>query len=322
MDFIRSNYTTEQACDVLKDRYALGDIVSYGKLSGVANDNYRITGADFDVALKIYSHGQSNRDKIAKEIEAVKLFMAAGIDIPEFVLGKDGQILQEYDGFNVVATNFIDGPVLDELEFAPELMKQVGQVVATIDQTAQQIDVSQFSAMNFCEEFDFVYGNIDQEMANKGLQFDMSEYKSNLPRVYEIIDKLDSSNNQQFLHKDIWPWNLIQNGGRLYLLDFNDWAIGDPIIEISVALVEFSMFKSDRFNGQVAAAIIDGYKNKKQFNFTASELLDAMLFICYLYFPYNVIQADSEEESRIYLERIHTLLNEDIGLDKLIKGEK
>jgi len=149
MDFIRSRYSLENASKIINEKYDLGEIIQAEKLGGIANDNYKIEFANESVALKVYSHGQSNKDKINKEIEAVKIFRDAGIHALDFVPGKDGKILQEYEGFNVVLTKFIDGPVLDSLQFTPELMFEVGKIVATIDKTAKNIDVSKFECMNF-----------------------------------------------------------------------------------------------------------------------------------------------------------------------------
>jgi Ser/Thr protein kinase RdoA (MazF antagonist) len=126
--------------------------------------------------------------------------------------------------------------------------------------------------------------------------------------VEGVIQKLDNSINKQFLHKDIWPWNLIEAEDGMYLLDFNDWSIGNPIIELSVALLEFSMFKSDKFNTEIAQSICNGYRSIKPLNYEFRDLWETMIFICYLYFPYNVIQAEDRFESEIYLKRIETLL--------------
>lgn len=318
MDFIRSNYSIEKACEIIKAKYSLGDIIKAKRLGGIANDNYYIELADSAVVLKVYSHGQADRDKIIKEIEAVNIFKAAGISIPDFIAGSNGEILQEYEGFNVVLASFIDGPVLDELEFTPELMCQVGRVVASIEQVASGIDVSKFECMNFRQEFDYVYDGIDVVLEKRGINYDLTEYRANLARIYTIIDNLDAASAKQFLHKDIWPWNLIKKQDELYLIDFNDWAIGAPIIELAVALLEFSMFKSSQFNLEVARAIIEGYKQVKPLSYSQDELINAMLFICYLYFPYNVIQADDLAESAIYLERIHTLLGGEINLGDML----
>jgi len=309
MEFLKANFSKEDILKILELFPLKLEAPSITNLTGIANTNYRITDNSFDIALKVYSHGQSNKNKIEKELEIIKLFSQKGIKVPDLVSGSDKQVLQSYKGFNVVATKFIEGQVFDSVEFTQERMFLVGKLVANVEEVAKQINVSNFTCMNFKEEFNYVSKNLEKEIANKGYDFDLKEYKNNLELVNQIISKLDSSQDKYFLHKDIWPWNLIGNKDGIYLLDFNDWAIGDQITELSVPLLEFSMFKSDKFNFKIAKNILDGYKSVKPLTYSATDLWETMLFICYLYFAYNVIQANAKFESEIYLKRISTLLN-------------
>lgn len=308
MDFLKANFSKKDILNIL-ELYPLNlDRVEISDLKGIANNNYRVIGRDFDIALKVYSHGQSDENKIQKELEVLKLFRQKGIKVPELVLGKNNQVLQSFNGFNVVASNFIYGEVFDQLAFTKERMFEVGKIVALVEETSKQIDISSFECMNFQEEFDYVSKNLETEILKRNYDFDLSIYNANLEFMKGVIAKLDKSTRKQFLHKDIWPWNLIEAKDGVYLLDFNDWSIGDPIVELGNALLEFTMFKSDRFDMDIAENIINGYKSIKALTYTPTELWESVLFICYLYFPYNVIQADNKFESEIYLKRIANLI--------------
>jgi len=309
MDFIKANFLHNDILKILNLYLFDLEGIEIFDLKGIANNNYRVIGKGFDIAIKVYSHGQSDENKIIKELEVIKLFGQKGIKVPELIAGKNGQILQKYEGFSVVATNFIKGNVFDCVDFTKERMFEVGKIVAQVEKIAKQIDIISFEYMSFKEEFNYVSKNLDSELSKRHYDFDLNAYKNNLGLVGNIISKLDNSTNKQFLHKDIWPWNLIDAEDGIYLLDFNDWSIGDPIIELSVALLEFSMFKSDKFNVNVAQSIIEGYKSIKPLTYPPADLWETMLFICFLYFPYNVIQSDDKFESEIYLKRINTLIN-------------
>jgi Ser/Thr protein kinase RdoA (MazF antagonist) len=318
MDFIKANFTHKEIFEVLELFPLNLKGIEISDLKGIANNNYRITGKNFDIALKVYSHGQSDKNKIEKELEVLGLFEQNGIKVPKLISGKNGRVLQEHHGFNIVATNFIKGDVFDHLDFTHKRMCEIGKIVAQVELVAKQIDISSFEYMNFEEEFEYVSKNLESEILKRHYDFDLGKYKNNIDYIENIIQKLDSNSNKQFLHKDIWPWNLIQTRDGIYLLDFNDWSIGDPIIELSVTLLEFSMFKSDEFNVDVAKNIIGGYKSVRELTCSAKELWESMLFICYLYFPYNVIQSDDKFESEIYLKRINTLLESPNLLETII----
>jgi len=77
---------------------------------------------------------------------------------------------------------------------------------------------------------------------------------------------------------------------------------------MAVSLMEFGMFKSEKLNKKVVEKIIEGYRSVKPLNYSSKEIWEAILFLCYLYFAYNVIQADNKFESEIYLKRIDTLV--------------
>lgn len=319
MDFVKATLSKEDILKIL-ELYPLDfEYPDISNLSGVANSNYRIIDKNIDVALKVYSHGQSDRNKIEKELEVLKLFFQRGIKVPELIYGKDKKSLQTYKGFSVVATKFIEGQVFDSVPFTPEKMFKVGELVARVENAAKHVDVASFDSMSFKEEFEYVSKNLKSNFLKKGHEFNLNNYRNNLNYIYQVINKLDSSKDKYFLHKDIWPWNLIDNKDGIYLLDFNDWSIGNQIIELSVPLLEFSMFKSNKFDIDIAENIVRGYKSIKPLLYNPSELWESMLFICYLYFPYNVIQAESKFESEIYLKRIDTLLNNPNILSRVVE---
>jgi Ser/Thr protein kinase RdoA (MazF antagonist) len=318
MDFQKANFSNKDILNILKLYLKTKGVVEISELNGIANNNYRIKGNDFDLVLKAYSHGQSDHEKIQKEIQAISLFEKSGLLVPQLVKGENGEILQKYNGFYIVASKFINGKVFDTIEFTDVKMLSVGKIVAQVETIAQKIDVSKFSTMSFREEFDYVSSNLEKEIKQRGYLFDLKAYKKNQFLIDKIIEKLDASLNKQFLHKDIWPWDLIDSTEGVYLLDFNDWSIGNPIIELSVAILEFGMFKSDQMNFEVVKKIIEGYKSIKELTYSASDLWESVLFICYLYFAYNVVQADDIFESEIYLKRIDTLLKNPKLFDKLI----
>lgn len=313
MDFLKANFPNEELLQILKLYPFESSSVVISPLTGIANNNYRLKGNYFDIAVKVYSHGQSDKDKVRKELEAMLLFKQNGIKIPDLIKGRNGEVLQQYKGFNIVSTKFIEGAVFSDIEFTDTKMFEVGKIVAKVEKTAQTLNIAQFETFNFREEFDYVSQNLDYEIKLRSYTFDLSVYNQHLNFIETIIGKLDESPSKQFLHKDIWPWNLIDSSDGIYLLDFNDWSIGTPIIEIAVPILEFGMIKSPDLNVQVAKSILDGYKAEKLISFSPKELWEAILFICYLYFPYNVIQSDDPFDSEIYLKRINTLIkNPDI----------
>lgn len=309
MDYKKANFSHNQILPIL-DLYPfnLTDI-HISNLSGIANNNYHIKGPHLDISLKVYSHGQSDKKKIEKELEAMVLLRKRRLNIPEILPGKNKKLLQEYKGFYLCVTNFIYGKVFDKVKFTASKMFDVGKLVAQIQTVAKELDISSFKSMNMREEFKYISRNLDTELSKRGYQFDLDIYNNNLDLVNKIISKLDNASDKQFLHKDIWPWNLIDAKDGIYLLDFNDWAIGSPIIEICVPLLEFGMFKSDVFDMEVAKNIIRGYESIRKLAYTPSDIWEKMLYMCYLFFPYNVIQAEDKFESEIYLKRINTLLS-------------
>lgn len=308
MEFKKANFPKEDVKKILDLYLPTNKVFQISELNGIANNNYRVKGHNFDIVLKVYSHGQSNKEKIQKEIQAIGLFENNGLLVPELISGINNKILQQYKGFCIVASQFIEGKVFDKLAFTSSRMHDVGKIVAQVETAAKKIDIFSFPVMSFRDEFDYVSSTLENEINQKGYSFNLKKYRENLDLVNKIIEKLDNSPKKQFLHKDIWPWNLIESKEGIYLLDFNDWSIGNSIIELSVALLEFGMFKSDQINSVVSKNIIDGYRSTKRLTYSSHDLWESILFICYLYFAYNVIQADDIFESEIYLRRIDTLL--------------
>jgi len=183
MDFKKANFFNKEVREALKSYSIHDDDLIINELEAVANNNYRITGKNFDVVLKVYSHGQSDKTKIEKELEAMKLFEKRGIKVPEMIKGKDQKYLQQYKGFNLVLTKFIAGPTFDTIEFTDKKMYEVGKIVAEVENASKDLDISKFDTMNFHEEFDYVNTNLEKEIKSRNYDFDLTNYYKYFPKV-------------------------------------------------------------------------------------------------------------------------------------------
>jgi len=327
MNYVRANFPKSTVRTLAKALYGLPN-AKIRVLGGIANSNYRVTTPKYDLVIKAYAHGQSTPEKIEKEVAAVETFRAHGVCVPSFVIGLDGKILQEYDGFTVVATKFEKGSLLSKSRLTPATYFAVGALTARVELAAAKIPVANYPCKSFADEFADV-------STNWKYKFDLTTYNAHLETVKNIIARLDAAPRKVFLHRDIWPENLIARpNGDLLLLDFNDWSIGAPEIELANTLLQFGAYKRGRlapdFDLTALREIMRGYRSVARTPFlkggapqgagvfSPADIWDAALFICYLYFGYNAIQAKSRRNADAYLGRIAALIKHRTEIFNLI----
>lgn len=92
-------------------------------------------------------------------------------------------------------------------------------------------------------------------------------------------------------------------------IDFDDCCWGATIVDISIALMELSMFKCTEMNAGIARSLIQGYLygEKRISILEKSLILNAIEMTCAVWLGFNIAQAPHIEQANVNLQRLNLL---------------
>jgi Ser/Thr protein kinase RdoA (MazF antagonist) len=96
-------------------------------------------------------------------------------------------------------------------------------------------------------------------------------------RLHGILASLPMTQDQySLIHADLHPGNVVQNGDRLHVIDFDDAAFGWHIYDFAVALKDY---REDPAFETYQAALIEGYRQLRHIDADTLSLIPLFLLI-------------------------------------------
>ena len=225
--------------------------------------------------LRVHRHGYHDDRALASEHLWVRALAAAGLAVPEPIRTPDGR------DFVHVSTARISTPrQVDLLAWIDG--EQLGSVEAGLGRDAGRIEAiyrcmgataAQFhnQAANWAPPRDFYRHSWDLdgllgEQPFWGRFWELAELtaaqralvtKARAALALELQDYGQSTNNYSLIHADFVPENLLVQGDRVHVVDFDDAGFGWHMFELATALY---FIQDDPAYALAASALIAGYR--------------------------------------------------------------
>jgi Ser/Thr protein kinase RdoA (MazF antagonist) len=288
--------------------YPFGDLKKYIDLGGIPNSTFKVEVSAKTFVVRIYGQGQSSLDHIIFEHEVLRHLERLDFPSPRLIKARDNSILKQWQGYWVCATEFIEGVTADKIERTPALLRDVGKLVASFEKAMRSADIHVPEGETFMERGDFALQSLPSGINKLGLDVDLSNVIAQWERSCRSFILNRSYLKSNILHADIWPPNVICREEEVVgLTDFDDCCYGATIIDLALALMEFTMFEDITMDFELAHELFCGYLQEGG-NLTALEasmIVDAMEMACAMWYAYNVIEAPIYQEAEIYLSRLN-----------------
>ena len=95
--------------------------------------------------------------------------------------------------------------------------------------------------------------------------------------LYAILSRLPrDGNGYSLIHADLHPGNVVVNGDRLHIIDFDDAAFGWQIYDFAIALKDY---QDDPAFSTYQSALVDGYRRQRPISDEALALIPLFLLI-------------------------------------------
>lgn len=91
--------------------------------------NLKVVAERRTVAVRIY--GQSGLEHIKLELKILQHLESMDFESPRTLPGTDRQLLQQWEGYWVCASEFIPGVMVDTIRITPKLVGDAGRLVSS-----------------------------------------------------------------------------------------------------------------------------------------------------------------------------------------------
>lgn len=285
-----------------------GRILEAKYLGGVPNVTYRVITERSRLAIRICNRGYTSAAHLDAEVAILRYLRAAGFrEAPAPVIGKNGEYLQTWRGYPILATTLIDGRTGDQVRITPALCRDVGSKVASMQLQLSACTLALPDGETFRRRGERLLRSLPQTSTALGWTVDIHAIQDQWQRAVARMDSSHDKLRSGIVHTDVWPPNIIcDHESVVGVIDFDDWAEGPVFIDIAACLVEFPMYKSLRFDAGLATELFAGYFCAGGILDAAERelLLDAMEATCVSWLACNAMHRIQFDESLIYLQKL------------------
>src|SRR5947209_5971774 len=110
--------------------YSFGTARAVERLGGMSNTSYKITTDCITIALRLYTPGHNPASHIALELEVLQHLARKRFPAPHPLAGIDGALLQHWQGYAVMACEFIEGVTADSVPLSASVCSGAGGLLA------------------------------------------------------------------------------------------------------------------------------------------------------------------------------------------------
>lgn len=306
--FIKPKLTPADAIKAANLYYKFSDPICTG-LGGIPNSSFRIQERAIDIVVKIYSlYDKSTTPRnIINSVKFITHVASFGINTLDLHKGRDGHILQHYNGYPVLCSTYINGDNLSEIAWTDETLTNVGMLLAKINKAGRDFSFNGgYSKPLHSLLSDYIRDYL--HITDPFLQKSFDAIHEKIPEIITSIKCIESRYKKQICHMDIWPYNLILDmQGDLHLIDFDDWQCCCYLAEVAANLLEFSMFETHKFNYHYFSKILAIYLDHHDAVIAFEDLLWLMRYFCVVWFGYNAVESTDINDALIYDKKLKTL---------------
>lgn len=242
------------------------------------NAVFRVEQGETPRALRLHRHGYHSDDELRSELQWMRALEEAGIPVPSIIPAASGAMFVKHSApdlpgeIQIDLFEWIDGEQLGSVEEGIGDSASVNATYATIGTLAAKVHNQAadwqpppgfarhaWDAEGLAGEQP-VWGRFwELEAASRTERKLLTEGRN---RVYRELSNLaKSAGTYSMIHADFAPENLLVNGDRIRLIDFDDAGFGWHLFEIATSLY---FIMDEPYFDQARDALIDGYRRHRR----------------------------------------------------------
>lgn len=203
-------------------------------------------------ALEPVTTGRTNRNFIVRDGNR-RYFARVGVDLPHHGISRDAEARcaalaaeqgiappLRYASAGILVTDFIDGGALGAADAAaPAILERIGRLLRRLHDPAAPADLPVFDPAAAARRY--LDSLPDDRLTPARRQ-----------RVLELLAAAPVSRANAMIHADPIPENFIDDGQRLWLVDWEYAGRGEPAVDLAMSVMNFDL-KADLRTALLAA---------------------------------------------------------------------
>ena len=235
--------------------YDIGTAVSFsGITEGVENSNYRLKTTKGDYILTLYEK-RVNTDDLPFFMNLMAHMAASGVNCPEPVADKKGQVLQSLNDRAAAIVTFLDG-TSNNLPSA-QRCRSAGMALASMHVAGQNFDGQRQNALDH-QAWDALLtscGN-DGDSIQPGITAKAKKY------LDDILHQWPQNLPHGVCHADLFPDNVLFTGDDVTgIIDFYFACIDAHAYDLSIMINAWCFEKDGSFNITKSQQLLAGYQS-------------------------------------------------------------
>lgn len=293
--------------------YNFGVLLEAKYLGGVPNVTYRVISPEAKLAVRICNHGYTSIEHLKSEVQLLEYLQQCGFaESPVPVKGKDGEYIQNWHGYRVFAMQLIEGIPGDRVTISSRICHDVGRVIANMGKFLLGFQKNIPEGETYIDRGMRLLNLLPETSRIMGWNIDIDKIIDQWKTACSTLKSFNNTINYSVIHTDVWPPNILCKDEKVVgVVDFDDWAYGPILMDLSASLVEFPWFNCMDFNDDLAFELFKGYfkhggrltEQERLLLPIGMEMASASWLSC------NALHRIQFEESEIYLEKLNLLRN-------------
>jgi Ser/Thr protein kinase RdoA (MazF antagonist) len=296
--------THSPVVDAARSAWSLGDC-PIRFVAQRENWVYRVETPQGLAALRLHRPGYRTIDQIASELEWMDMLVANGIAVPCPLPSANGQLVEQLDGTVVSMLTWVGGSPFSKTAVTPALYRSLGNALAKMHDLADAWQPSQaFSRPTWDLVGDNpTWGRFWENPGLSGKQ--ASEFEAFRDAARQALADLPNL-DEGLIHADLVPDNVLTDGDRLHLIDFDDGGYGARLFDLAT----ITQSARRRFGrDDLAQAAVIAYQCHRQVEPTELHLFEALRSCSYVGWNMTRINETSgvERNERFISEAIRAI---------------
>ena len=262
------------------------------------NAVYRADHNGRSYALRVHRKGYRNDAELWSELQWMAIFEGTEISVPTPVAASDGAFLKVVDGVQVDVLGWLSGAPLVDLEQQlstdqrKAIFARLGRDMALMhhrsDGWARPDSFTRWSwdragLVGAAPLWDRFWENPQLTLDQRRLLVAFRD------RADQTLAQMEGTLDDGLIHADLVSANVMVDGDRLHLIDFDDGGFGFRMFDVVTALFKFM---EDADYPDLKAALLDGYTRVRPLAPDAFDLFTALRAATYV--GWNISRMDED----------------------------
>jgi len=285
---------------------------AFRDISGNPNQTFLINFASGrDLIIRVCNNGHTSAPHLLLEVDVLRHLESVRFPhAPRLVAGLDGQDIQTFGRYRVIAMDRVPGQPPTTRSITTRFCRQLGKAVAELANTLVGFAGRLPADESFHARADGLVPELNAVAQAAGWAVRLDWVVDAWRQADDALTSLDAT--QTLIHADIWPPNVLQaEDDFTALIDFDDMALGPAVIDLASALSEFTMFDpSLTINGQNALALLDGYLQSRPVSAQErAAVLPSLIALYAMWVAQDALHGVSYADTAVYIERLKLLVD-------------